>query len=444
MSEKAHHIAWLSDVRTALEKGTTTDAIPGLLHVCETVLADNPTSELAQGYRAQLTALLSPANTQPNTSPPAKDRNPNDQTIYHNYLRSIDERFRKFHVPHTSKLKLETQEGAMEQTAALRERAATSLLQAQQSGVSRTLLLLPQTGTPKGVVSFIQQRHADPETLLLNREAQHVNAELFLLARILLNNGSDQLFTEGPSYDAEKTFSFQSDESILIPGTTTPLFSPEGQKLLEGNRLLLDQTIKHRAEIGMGAFDQILLYQESIHGVESLVSHNQTHEDMKNAKINILRSVEQVFQRIFIDNEQVGLLKGPPAAIMLAKVPGETPTPKNSDGWSLDTIIRNIHTYLAGQKIWAAMHERREAEVLERMKECVKRGEIPHVIFGAGHTHAVLERCAEEQFAVLMTSPTSLQYYAQPNMYADERNPQYTYIEQKILPAMEAWKKKVE
>lgn len=64
MPEFSHHIAWLNEVRTALEHGPTPADIPGLLSTCDQVLQQNSTSELATSLRTQLTRLLDPSAPQ--------------------------------------------------------------------------------------------------------------------------------------------------------------------------------------------------------------------------------------------------------------------------------------------------------------------------------------------------------------------------------------------
>lgn len=370
-------------------------------------------------------------------------RAPNDLSILTSYLHAVESSFIEQPIDTARSLSMLPAEQCQETSQESLSRTIDALGQATNAGIGTSRLLLPNSvEKPRGLVSFVKVRHAGSSGM--TPEAIRVNADLFLLLHTLARHKNEPVFLEGPPQNqVNKIMSFQQDSTVFIPNTSIPLFSFQGQAHLCADRDALIGTIAERDKKRYGAFDQLFLHTQYplCDGVESNQSYNHTIQQIQeSAGIGALRPYEQLITRIFSQGHTIGATRQKPRRIFLSKIPGQMPQPPNVDWYPLDTLIEATEKYLHARKIWAAMHERREGEIVNRMRESVAKGKVPHVFFGASHTPGVLERCRKEGFAVLLTTPHSLNDEVDDgSTFADERNATFAFIRDRVLPEFRSW-----
>jgi len=381
-------LAWTKDSVTNLD-------IPHLYNLCTDVAGHELLGEnicVVYGKYGEKRKLASVStNTERATVPPLKAEslhmiNGQQNSEVDSYQCFIDEVERKFHrhipLSDTPEEQKKSELGILESSGT--KDVLQAFREAHQLGISRTELFISKS--PKGIVSIITQQHP-----VKGRKSENttfkVQTEIFRLHHLLRKYADpSHIFWEGFS-SLEKILQFQEKIptcKFVIPGTTIPVLSAEGQEHLYDHPEMLVELLRANSNVQMEYFPYFVWLEQFplVHGAEH-PEVNYNTDDGLDEMHSIVQSGDYSFEK----RER------------------------------FVRIFRQVSEYNAIRNKIAIQH----------MREAIEGG-IPHLVFGESHKYDLLNNCAEEGWSVILTTPSSLpnipaQGYAA--FVADERNPLY-------------------
>lgn len=229
-----------------------------------------------------------------------------------------------------------------------------------------TKALIPHT--PRGAMSLIGYVHSNSVTGEINDKALLSSAIIYRhlhnLRQATAQEGAPDIFVEGPPY----TFSTKQDPKWMVPGTTTTVFSKEGQELLRHDNGAIEMLCKQ-----MHCQYEDLLWHElfpHVHGIEKEESHAQTLQTAQTYSESVWGfgpPDRQILQGL-IDGK-VGFSQTNPRYLSY----------NNQIHCSLPEFIQRCERYVEGIRAFNSMQERRDKEAIQRA-ESVMPGRIAQII----------------------------------------------------------------
>lgn len=275
------------------------------------------------------------------------------------------------------------------------KRALAAFREAEKMRIIRTELYIPRS--VNGLASLVLQEHPDG----LGGFHENVfatQAALFRLLHILRHNQSERVLLEGSSYDSniwEDRCAIFKERKFVIPGTNLLLASVEGQQYLFENPEILYNllSISRRGSFGgilksIGSFEFLLPEQfPFLQGAE--------HPNMKQ---DVMRFMDLRGE----DNTIWGKYTFGAGFRVDSHPQLHDRVVINGQLFNKAIFLSDVRRMIQIKNEQTEIHTVREEFVTSKVLEA-SQGNIPHLIFGAGHKYAFLRRFAEHNLGVMVT-----------------------------------------
>ena len=276
----------------------------------------------------------------------------------------------------------------------------------------------------RGIAVLLQWKHQLQTDGSVTADVPRTNGHLFRLWHLLRQNNADHhLFIEGPPYECR----YIQDQQQLIPETTLPIFSDQGQQyLIDHPAVLQDVLTQHR-----WTFEQAVWHKEdtTYHGIEKPAMHQRSMNFLQQ-HLRALEGIDTLTKRIIN-----GMLAG---SVLYTRTQPRNVLFENRE-YPLESIIQKCQQYCDAIHALEQSNKEREDEIVDRMEETIVVGEIPKVSVGISHGFAIRKKCAERSLAVCVVTPEGLML--EPTDYFDFKpcpENQAYHIANHILPQLRA------
>jgi hypothetical protein len=297
-------------------------------------------------------------------------------------------------------------------------RALAAFREAEAKGISRTELYVSKGAIE--LISLIPQYH--PVSGVIDSEMWQVQEALFRIYHLLQKHGSsDVILQEGCPYEEDFGGIFLRMrgklKSVVVPGTSLQLLSPEGQQVLAenpGKFFALQEQISKSGDVTT-ANAILLLLPEWFPGVRGAEMPNM--DELKERYNASLAVCTKLYRKYRSTHGPLGIAQNP---------------------LSRSAALSELKLALEARKEIARINDIRERFVASKAVD-IAHDKMPHVVFGRSHIYPLLDRYAGKNVGVILTFPASLpeDFVDLDWQTADERDNLYVAV-RKLVASLES------